>query len=100
LVKIWEEVIGVSPLGVFDQFFEVGGHSLSGDPVNARIEKNTSGAKLPLSILIHSGTVRAHRGGLDSETTVRSVAAGAHSAGRLQNTVLCMHPSAAASCAT
>ena len=56
LIKIWEEVIGVTPIGVADNFFEVGGHSLSAIRLMARIETHF-GRKLPLATLIQSGTV-------------------------------------------
>ena len=29
LVQIWEEVLGVRPIGIQDKFFDLGGHSLS-----------------------------------------------------------------------
>lgn len=28
VARIWEQILGVSPIGVFDKFFELGGHSL------------------------------------------------------------------------
>ncbi len=57
LVKIWEKVIGVKPVGVNDNFFEIGGHSLLALRVFGYIEKLT-GKKLALSTLFNYPTVR------------------------------------------
>jgi amino acid adenylation domain-containing protein len=56
LVKIWEEVLNVRPIGVRDQFFESGGHSLLAARVVAQIEK-TFGQKLSVAALFQSPTV-------------------------------------------
>ncbi|TRX33010.1 amino acid adenylation domain-containing protein [Flavobacterium sp. ZT3R18] len=39
LVLIWEEVLGVSPIGVTDNFFELGGHSLIATRLISFIQK-------------------------------------------------------------
>ncbi len=39
LVTIWEELLGVSPIGIDDNFFEVGGHSLLTMRLIANIQK-------------------------------------------------------------
>ena len=56
LVRIWEEVLGVQPVGIGDDFFALGGHSLLGIRLFARIEKEL-GTKLPVSLLFQSPTV-------------------------------------------
>lgn len=56
LVKIWEKVIGKSPIGVKDNFFDLGGHSLIALRLFGYIEKLT-GKKLPLSILFSHQTI-------------------------------------------
>src|SRR5262249_20360026 len=28
IVEIWEQILGITPIGIFDKFFELGGHSL------------------------------------------------------------------------
>lgn len=38
LVAIWEEVIGVSPIGVLDDFFVLGGHSLIAGQILSRVQ--------------------------------------------------------------
>ncbi len=39
VASIWEEVLGISPIGVNDNFFELGGHSLTGIQVASRIRE-------------------------------------------------------------
>jgi thioesterase domain-containing protein/acyl carrier protein len=56
LVRIWEEVLEVRPLGVEDNFFESGGHSLLAVRLMVRIRERF-GRELPLAILFQTGTV-------------------------------------------
>lgn len=56
LVKIWEKVLGRKPIGIKDNFFEAGGHSLLALRLFGYIEKLT-GKKLPLSVLFTSPTI-------------------------------------------
>jgi aspartate racemase len=56
LLRIWEEVLGVKPLGVRDNFFEVGGNSLLAVRVFAAIHKSF-GRELPVTALFQSPTV-------------------------------------------
>ncbi|MCC3380887.1 non-ribosomal peptide synthetase, partial [Paenibacillus farraposensis] len=39
LVRIWQEVLGLQTVGIKDNFFEIGGHSLRATIVTARIQK-------------------------------------------------------------
>ncbi|MFQ4143782.1 amino acid adenylation domain-containing protein [Chlorogloeopsis sp. ULAP02] len=56
LTQIWEEVLGISPIGVTDNFFELGGHSLLAVRLMAKIEK-LFGCKLPLVQLFQEATI-------------------------------------------
>ncbi len=56
LVKIWEEVLAVSPIGVEDDFFELGGQSLAAIQVMTRIA-HKFGQRLPLAALFEGATV-------------------------------------------
>ncbi len=56
LTKIWEQTLGVHPVGVNDDFFEMGGHSLLAAEMFAQIQKSL-GRKLPLTTLFQSPTV-------------------------------------------
>jgi amino acid adenylation domain-containing protein len=56
LKRIWEDVMGRKPIGMRENFFDIGGHSLLAVRVFARIEK-VLGKKLPLALLFQSPTI-------------------------------------------
>ena len=53
---IWEKCIGIKRIGITDNFFEMGGHSLLAVSLLAEIEKAT-GKKLPLATLFQAPTI-------------------------------------------
>jgi thioesterase domain-containing protein/acyl carrier protein len=56
LVQIWEDILDVSPIGVQDNFFDLGGHSILGIRLMARIDEQFE-KKLPLATLFQAGTI-------------------------------------------
>ena len=56
LVQIWEEILQVHPVGVQDNFFEIGGHSLLAVRLMAHVQ-DKFGKNLPLSILFQGATI-------------------------------------------
>jgi thioesterase domain-containing protein/acyl carrier protein len=56
LVALWEEMFSRQPIGVNDNFFDIGGHSLLALRLFTRIERET-GTNLPLSMLFETLTV-------------------------------------------
>ncbi|MBR2564034.1 MAG: amino acid adenylation domain-containing protein, partial [Paenibacillus sp.] len=58
LVKIWEEVLGYSGIGVLDHFFELGGHSLRATSLVSKIRKEMN-VELPLRDVFRHMTVEA-----------------------------------------
>ncbi|MEA5552080.1 AMP-binding protein [Anabaena cylindrica UHCC 0172] len=58
LTQIWEEFLGVKPIGTEDNFFELGGNSLLAVRLFAAIE-DKFGKTLPLASLFPIGTVSA-----------------------------------------
>jgi amino acid adenylation domain-containing protein len=56
LVEIWEEVLGLRPIGIRDNFFNLGGHSMLAIELFARIEK-TFKKTLPLADIFQSPTI-------------------------------------------
>jgi amino acid adenylation domain-containing protein len=56
LVAIWEEALGVAPVGIADSFFDLGGHSLLAVRLMAAVEERF-GRRLPISTLFEAATV-------------------------------------------
>jgi aryl carrier-like protein len=58
LAALWQEVLGVAAVGVEDNFFDLGGHSLLLARLQGRLEREL-GRAVPLVELFRSPTVRA-----------------------------------------
>jgi thioesterase domain-containing protein/acyl carrier protein len=56
LAGIWEEVFNIRPIGVTDNFFDLGGHSLHAVRVMAQVHKQL-GQRLPLAVLLEVATI-------------------------------------------
>jgi acyl-coenzyme A synthetase/AMP-(fatty) acid ligase len=56
LVRIWEQVLDVRPIGIHDNFFDLGGHSLAATQVVSRVISQFQ-LEIPLRILFQSPTV-------------------------------------------
>jgi amino acid adenylation domain-containing protein len=56
LQGIWEELLGIHPIGRQDDFFALGGHSLLAAGLFARIEE-TFGRQMPISTLFRAPTI-------------------------------------------
>jgi len=56
LSRIWEQLLGIHPVGVKDNFFDLGGHSMLAVQLMAHIERRF-GQDLPLSILFQRSTI-------------------------------------------
>jgi acyl transferase domain-containing protein/thioesterase domain-containing protein len=58
LAEWWQDLLGVGKVGVMDDFFEVGGHSLVAVRLFTRIKKKWS-LEYPLSLLFEAPTIRS-----------------------------------------
>jgi amino acid adenylation domain-containing protein len=56
LVSIWQEILNIERVGIHDNFFKIGGHSLLVMKIIHRIRQSTQ-QKLPLSVLFQAPTV-------------------------------------------
>jgi len=56
LAEIWEDILNVRPIGIRDDFFDLGGHSLLSVRMIDRVER-TIGKKIPLSVLFDEPTI-------------------------------------------
>ena len=56
VATVWQEYLGVEQVGIFDDFFHLGGHSIVAVRVMARLAKET-GQRLPLATLFEHPTV-------------------------------------------
>jgi amino acid adenylation domain-containing protein len=56
LLRIWESVLGVRPIGTRDAFFEIGGHSLAALRLIDRVDR-AIGVRLPVSAILEAPTV-------------------------------------------
>ncbi len=58
LAQLWEKLLGVSPIGMTDNFFQLGGHSLTGVRLMSQIHR-LFGMELPLSTLFEHANITA-----------------------------------------
>ena len=56
LAQVWEELFDIRPIGITDNFFDLGGHSLLSVRMIDRIEQ-VIGKKLPLATLLSGATI-------------------------------------------
>lgn len=56
LVAIWEELLGISPIGVTENFFDLGGNSLLAARMLDAVERECA-TRLPLAVLSSAGTI-------------------------------------------
>ncbi|HXB57699.1 MAG TPA: amino acid adenylation domain-containing protein [Vicinamibacteria bacterium] len=62
---IWREVLGIEQVGVHDDFFDLGGHSLTGTQVLARVQ-DAFGVQLPLRRIFESPSVAGLAGAVEA----------------------------------
>jgi amino acid adenylation domain-containing protein len=76
VAEIWREVLGVTDLGPHDDFFQLGGHSLSAMLVVGRLRARHS-VQVSVRTLFQSHTVRAFAAALDEPGQHRPASSGA-----------------------
>ena len=58
IAKIWQEALGQSQVGLDDNFFDLGGHSLIATSILSRV-RNAFNINLPLRVIFETPTVRS-----------------------------------------
>lgn len=58
VAEVWRQVLGIAELGIDDNFFQLGGHSLAAVQAMSRLSR-AEGLDLPVSALFQAPTVRA-----------------------------------------
>ncbi|GEM_PF-727573 len=56
IADIWKDFLGIEGIGIYDNFFQLGGHSLLGTQLVSRLRKIFS-VQIPLSVLFEKSTV-------------------------------------------
>ncbi|MCP4657707.1 MAG: SDR family NAD(P)-dependent oxidoreductase, partial [bacterium] len=58
MAELWQELLGITPVGIHDDFIELGGHSLVGIQLYSRIQQ-VFGVTVPLAVLFEKQTIAA-----------------------------------------
>jgi acyl carrier protein len=56
LVALWQQLLGVSRVGIYDNFFDLGGHSLVAVQILSRVRKEFQ-VEVPVTALFEDATV-------------------------------------------
>ncbi len=91
LVALWEELLDVRPIGVTDDFFDLGGHSLRVLGLAAEIERRFQ-RRLPIAAIYGARTVAGIAGLLRQEHAVVETPAMTLRAAQDGRTLFCVHP--------
>ena len=65
LCEIWEEILEIQGIGIYDNFFDLGGHSLKAAILIARIHKEFN-ANVPLGEIFNKNTIKELAGYINS----------------------------------
>jgi hypothetical protein len=69
LKQIWEDLLGIKPIGIHDNFFDIGGHSLLAVRVLVKIrEAFGRTANMPLNIFFQDATIELIASEIDRQT--------------------------------
>ena len=91
LVQIWEELLEVSPIGIDDDFFDLGGHSMLAVRMVTQVQQRT-GQTLPLSALFRKPTVEQLADLLDHSQSSENSLVVPLSLGGADEPIFCIHP--------
>jgi len=67
IAKLWSQILGVERVGVYDNFFDLGGHSLMAIQILSRL-RNTANVEIPLRAMYETPTVANLAGAVEAAT--------------------------------
>ncbi len=91
LVRVWEDVLNVRPIGINDNFFDLGGHSVLAVRLNAVLEK-AIGRRIPLALLLQAPTVDRLADAIGREDSKDRRSLVAMNRGGALTPFFCVHP--------
>lgn len=91
LVEIWEELLDVSPIGIDDDFFDLGGHSMLAVRMVAQVRKRL-GRSLPLAALFSKPTITQLAKVLEKPASTQSSALVPLTTSGSEQPLFCIHP--------
>jgi fengycin family lipopeptide synthetase D len=71
VLKIWQDVLGIESIGIDDNFFEIGGHSLKANILMSKIRKEFS-VEMPLRKLFELPTIKMLTNGIENTERIVS----------------------------
>ena len=91
LVEIWEELLEISPIGIDDDFFDLGGHSMLAVRMVAQVRQRL-GRTLPLAALFGKPTIAQLAKLLDKPASSRTTALVPLTLSGSEQPLFCIHP--------
>jgi amino acid adenylation domain-containing protein len=67
IAKIWSQILGVEQVGVYDNFFDLGGHSLMAIQILSRL-RNIANVEIPLRAMYETPTIANLAGEVEAAT--------------------------------
>ena len=74
LCEVWEKVLNRSEIGVFDNYFNIGGNSLKAMKI-ATLSKEMAGVEVPLEVLLKHATVAGIAKALENTNSAKAIEA-------------------------
>jgi len=70
IARVWQEILRIDEIGIYDPFFDLGGHSLALARVHAQLT-DLLGIKLPLAALFQHATIAGLAAAIDGQPSAR-----------------------------
>ena len=91
LTRIWQRSLGLSEVGLHDNFFEIGGHSLMAVNIFNEIQKYVGELDLPLAVMLEAPTIASLARRIRNSETVDWSPLAVIQSGRSSLPLFCIH---------